>query len=138
MVPTDEDGNYTATSGPGQPGGNVTATATDESGNTSEPTTVFVETTTVPETVETIGSLLGARSQLILTHQPDYLRRIERLEGRASSNGSISGFGLSYRDENLPFDAQMSEDGGSFSYSCLLYTSPSPRDKRQSRMPSSA
>ena len=25
-----------------------------------------------------------------------------------------------------------------YSYSCLLYTSPSPRDKRQSRMPSSA
>ena len=24
------------------------------------------------------------------------------------------------------------------SYGCLLYTSPSPRDKRQSRMPSSA
>ena len=29
----------------------------------------------------------------------------------------------------------MSSDG---SMSCLLYTSPSPRDKRQSRMPSSA
>ena len=33
--------------------------------------------------------------------------------------------------------------GGSFvaetlSHACLLYTSPSPRDKRQSRMPSSA
>ena len=26
----------------------------------------------------------------------------------------------------------------SVSYGCLLYTSPSPRDKRQSRMPSSA
>ena len=26
----------------------------------------------------------------------------------------------------------------SSSYTCLLYTSPSPRDKRQSRMPSSA
>ena len=26
----------------------------------------------------------------------------------------------------------------SFIYLCLLYTSPSPRDKRQSRMPSSA
>ena len=26
----------------------------------------------------------------------------------------------------------------SFVYTCLLYTSPSPRDKRQSRMPSSA
>ena len=27
---------------------------------------------------------------------------------------------------------------GEYSGSCLLYTSPSPRDKRQSRMPSSA
>ena len=27
---------------------------------------------------------------------------------------------------------------GTVSYFCLLYTSPSPRDKRQSRMPSSA
>ena len=26
----------------------------------------------------------------------------------------------------------------SLPYTCLLYTSPSPRDKRQSRMPSSA
>ena len=25
-----------------------------------------------------------------------------------------------------------------YEYTCLLYTSPSPRDKRQSRMPSSA
>ena len=29
-------------------------------------------------------------------------------------------------------------DGTIVAYSCLLYTSPSPRDKRQSRMPSSA
>ena len=29
-------------------------------------------------------------------------------------------------------------DSGTPHYSCLLYTSPSPRDKRQSRMPSSA
>ena len=28
--------------------------------------------------------------------------------------------------------------GGALHYPCLLYTSPSPRDKRQSRMPSSA
>ena len=28
--------------------------------------------------------------------------------------------------------------GGRLFYICLLYTSPSPRDKRQSRMPSSA
>ena len=30
------------------------------------------------------------------------------------------------------------EDESGKSYNCLLYTSPSPRDKRQSRMPSSA
>ena len=29
-------------------------------------------------------------------------------------------------------------DNNYIPYSCLLYTSPSPRDKRQSRMPSSA
>ena len=29
-------------------------------------------------------------------------------------------------------------DPFTFQYTCLLYTSPSPRDKRQSRMPSSA
>ena len=38
--------------------------------------------------------------------------------------------------ENLPSSPALIEDGNiSF---CLLYTSPSPRDKRQSRMPSSA
>ena len=31
-----------------------------------------------------------------------------------------------------------SETAGSIRDTCLLYTSPSPRDKRQSRMPSSA
>ena len=30
------------------------------------------------------------------------------------------------------------EDGGAESIACLLYTSPSPRDKTVSRMPSSA
>ena len=35
--------------------------------------------------------------------------------------------------QNLFKDTNISHD-----YICLLYTSPSPRDKRQSRMPSSA
>ena len=36
-------------------------------------------------------------------------------------------------------DGSMSTvEGGKQLYVCLLYTSPSPRDKRQSRMPSSA
>ena len=35
-------------------------------------------------------------------------------------------------------DAEIDLVGVTLLYRCLLYTSPSPRDKRQSRMPSSA
>ena len=38
-------------------------------------------------------------------------------------------------DADVAVDA---ENGGNDAECCLLYTSPSPRDKRQSRMPSSA
>ena len=38
--------------------------------------------------------------------------------------------------KRLPRGLGLTEEGQS--YLCLLYTSPSPRDKRQSRMPSSA
>ena len=41
---------------------------------------------------------------------------------------------------NVLRDAPMKKAGfiGDRDWNCLLYTSPSPRDKRQSRMPSSA
>ena len=35
-------------------------------------------------------------------------------------------------------DAEVSEIGQVLSVGCLLYTSPSPRDRQKSRMPSSA
>ena len=35
-------------------------------------------------------------------------------------------------------DTEVSKSKAGYIYICLLYTSPSPRDKRQSRMPSSA
>ena len=38
----------------------------------------------------------------------------------------------------VPGDIVEVKDGYGRNYLCLLYTSPSPRDKRQSRMPSSA
>ena len=43
-----------------------------------------------------------------------------------------------YPNGNAPWSGKMSKDAYSPSWICLLYTSPSPRDKRQSRMPSSA
>ena len=38
----------------------------------------------------------------------------------------------------ISLNAEVIGCGGGKFYTCLLYTSPSPRDKRQSRMPSSA
>ena len=40
--------------------------------------------------------------------------------------------------EEIPVDEFLSDKDNLANSSCLLYTSPSPRDKRQSRMPSSA
>ena len=50
---------------------------------------------------------------------------------RLASEGAITGVGIGLNANDIQ---------GCFSLSnpCLLYTSPSPRDKRQSRMPSSA
>ena len=45
---------------------------------------------------------------------------------------------LETNDENLGEVLAVDGDALEFSTLCLLYTSPSPRDKRQSRMPSSA
>ena len=58
--------------------------------------------------------------------------------------GSRSGGGvrLGFEGGQLPLFRRLPKRGfknfGHKEYACLLYTSPSPRDKRQSRMPSSA
>ena len=39
---------------------------------------------------------------------------------------------------NIGFLGNTRQAVNSITFTCLLYTSPSPRDKRQSRMPSSA
>ena len=44
----------------------------------------------------------------------------------------------SWKPNNFLMLSQKPIKSGSISNACLLYTSPSPRDKRQSRMPSSA
>ena len=48
--------------------------------------------------------------------------------------------GLTFRKDSKLEDAQLEYDLETYVDAdyCLLYTSPSPRDKRQSRMPSSA
>ena len=56
----------------------------------------------------------------------------EMVRERLFQNGVIFWEGFD-REEELYEDGMSDE-----AYDCLLYTSPSPRDKRQSRMPSSA
>ena len=49
---------------------------------------------------------------------------------------SIEHYPLIHNNELKGIDATLG--GGGHSYHCLLYTSPSPRDRQKSRMPSSA
>ena len=67
----------------------------------------------------------------------DAVHEIKNLKYRyfkACDNHNISQIEASFCDGDIHIDF---ENFGTFN-SCLLYTSPSPRDKRQSRMPSSA
>ena len=64
------------------------------------------------------GSVNVSGATIVAEHTPTGITK-------TTTAGSSGSFSLSF----LPI-------GGP--YTCLLYTSPSPRDKRQSRMPSSA
>ena len=57
-----------------------------------------------------------------------------------NGNGEVRGYLVRPAGEAaaLPAVLVVHENRGLNPYICLLYTSPSPRDKRQSRMPSSA
>ena len=52
--------------------------------------------------------------------------------------GTVGGAGLEMKVSQRLEDMLASENGSSRKKGCLLYTSPSPRDQRGSRMPSSA
>ena len=65
------------------------------------------------------------------------------LEGSIANTGSLvqwlrDNLNLIDSSEEIELLANKVKDNGDVYIVCLLYTSPSPRDKRQSRMPSSA
>ena len=66
--------------------------------------------------------------------------RIRKGEPLAAALRRVAAEELGLADERAGALAQRGEPMGAWDhfYPCLLYTSPSPRDKRQSRMPSSA
>ena len=95
--------------------------------------------------LETTSSLKPVVAS-VLNVSADHLDRYEGLDDYAEVKRSIyhnaQHIVFNLDDEmTQPADLSPSMRGISFSASnqdCLLYTSPSPRDKRQSRMPSSA
>ena len=98
------------------------------------------------------GVLRPGDRLLSITGRPyDTLEEVIGLRGKGQ--GSLAEFGIAYDEIDLQPDGAVDEAAlnqaleqpcrmvliqRSCGYSCLLYTSPSPRDKRQSRMPSSA
>ena len=112
-----------------------------------------------------IGALLGARVELPGMSEnpawtsPSAIREgpVGTLEGVPSDGAGDAGvptdtpattkqppYGVNERvrlvevDETCHGEASLDLDGPALTWGCLLYTSPSPRDQRGSRMPSSA
>ena len=70
-----------------------------------------------------VGRLLYDTNS-VLTDTLDHVEKVSKRKGLASADLALLTDGLrAEREQGI---------------TCLLYTSPSPRDKRQSRMPSSA
>jgi hypothetical protein len=70
------------------------------------------------DTTAVIQSFMQTRGQLILSHQPEERRRIERLKGRYSALGGVSAFGLAVPGSNkLPASVAISKEQVSVSYS---------------------
>ncbi|WP_422133998.1 HYR domain-containing protein [Endozoicomonas sp. ALD040] len=68
-------------------------------------------------TTHQIEQFLEARSRLILQHQPDVVRRINRLENSMPGTSGIEGFGFAFNAGSLPFSACLGADRFSFAYS---------------------
>ena len=83
--------------------------------------------------VNNSGSILGTGDQRNGTAYADSTAQDFTLNNSGTIDAGAGNLGAG-------FSAELSEAGNDFSInnSCLLYTSPSPRDRQKSRMPSSA
>ena len=81
-------------------------------------------------------------SSLSITVSADDKDWVNLYNGKDLSGWQTTGNWLPQKDGTLLIQPRPGEKGwqryGAYLWSCLLYTSPSPRDQRGSRMPSSA
>ena len=80
--------------------------------------------------------MLEVINQGLETSVQDYPGRVGYLNQGFPPSGPMDSW--SFRLANLLVNNDESEGALECQYTCLLYTSPSPRDVRSSRMPSSA
>ena len=83
------------------------------------------------------GAGVKVPSTLTVSDDKFYFRQLGLdIDGEAAGDSSGRSVSLSSDGSRVAIGANYNDGNGG--NSCLLYTSPSPRDKRQSRMPSSA
>ena len=86
----------------------------------------------IEQRVKIVEDRMTDHSQLFMDLRQGLLQFEERVDRRFEHvEGRLTGL-----DDKV--DALRQELGTRFRWTCLLYTSPSPRDRTRSRMPSSA
>ena len=95
-------------------------------------------------TPESAAEAISQQANLIISHHPIPFRPLKRITTETVASKLIWDLiraGVSIYSPHTGFDSAVSGINQSLSQRlgiCLLYTSPSPRDRQKSRMPSSA
>ncbi|MEP3957503.1 MAG: PKD domain-containing protein [Parasphingorhabdus sp.] len=81
----------------------------------------FTSTNTREAATVAINNFLTGRNALILSHQPNLQRRLDRLQGQAGAAGSATAFGLPVPGSGrLPFSAAVGNDQSRFASSLAM------------------
>ncbi len=85
----------------------------------------FTAANTREAAVAAIYNFLTARNALILSHQPDLQRRLDRLAGNPAGSGSVSAFGVTVPgSQHLPVNASLTRDAARFETSLAMAMGP--------------
>ena len=88
------------------------------------------------------GEAVETEAEIAARMNKENKEAVERIKNKKMLDDAIEDASPGFADGDTKYDAELVAENLAarmgLVYDCLLYTSPSPRDKRQSRMPSSA
>ena len=87
--------------------------------------------------IQSFGNML-MRNDNFYTNYNDFDEYIEKTRQNIAFTDCVKNYLEVFGEQNVRIYFYDDLVANNWNYYCLLYTSPSPRDKRQSRMPSSA